>query len=535
METHDFKMQELHTPSAFEGALWAALGVRDAVTVLHSPPGCYFNQHNNALSNDWAMELYTSNLSYSSIMQGGEAQLEGLLETLAGRHPAGMFVVTAPATEVTQDDVEGVCAKLGYPNTVVVRPPMGGTCGQGKEAWFEGSLAIMDADTPKRPRSVNIIGPTFSTFNWRADVYELRRMLEAIGIEVNAVLTAGASVAELKSAPGAELNLCIYPFDCGVETARAMQERFGTPMLADVIPVGFENSAKWLEAVAAHFDIDASAFLKESVQNAVHFMRSTVVFNTTFELTTALSFENHNTYGVGIAEFFTKELGVGVPMAALSRPDAAKRLEGVCDEVLLSPTLDEKRNKYVETAPTVIFGNIYDKKVSADEGFKNFIFADIPTVAVLASENCPFMGFMGAKYLVQTLVNQTVVPLLLETKGEIAGPIATGVVEWSVEAEQVLQQVSHAVPYFIRAFAVKKMHTGSEELAQQRGTSVTVDMVREVSASFTPARFKAKFGSIFDAAQMEVAERSRSSKSVQTPVKEKSGKGFWSSLVGRGG
>ena len=33
-----FKLQELHTPSSFEGVLWALMGVEDARTILHSAP-----------------------------------------------------------------------------------------------------------------------------------------------------------------------------------------------------------------------------------------------------------------------------------------------------------------------------------------------------------------------------------------------------------------------------------------------------------------------------------------------------------------
>ncbi len=106
-----FRMQEIHTPSAFEGAIWAALGIKDARTVLHSPPGCYVNQHVNAMINDWYMEMYTSNLPYSSIMQGGEDRLETTLKKVASKKPEGIIVITSPPVEVAQDDVEGVAKK----------------------------------------------------------------------------------------------------------------------------------------------------------------------------------------------------------------------------------------------------------------------------------------------------------------------------------------------------------------------------------------------------------------------------------------
>ncbi len=503
IEQQQFKLQELHTPSSFEGVIWTLMGIEDARTILHSAPGYYFNVHNNTLQNEWPFELYTSRLNFSSIMKGGEEQLENVVRTVIKHEPTALFVVTAPVTEVNQDDAEGVCERIDYPNTLVVRPAIGDSCNEGRDAAFGELIKLMDSSVDKRPRSVNLIGPTLSMFNWRADVYELRRMLREIGIEVNAVLSAGAQFEEIRRAPAAELNLCMYPFDCGAEAARAMRDEFDIPFQADIVPIGFENSLRWLENVADHFAIDISGYLKECINNATHFIRSNLVFSATFELSTVLSFENHNTYAVGIAECLRKEAGVEVPLVCLSDERAAERVSASCGEVLISPTLDIKKEKFVECGPNLIFGNFYDQKVASEEGFGNFVVADIPNAGFLASENCPYMGLMGAKYLIQTVVNQTVTKLLIETKGEVAGAVSKGNAEWDVAADNALQQVSHAVPHFVRTFAVKKMHEGAEKIARERGTRVTVDIVREAAESFTPGRFKAKFAAIFDSAELE--------------------------------
>lgn len=498
-----FKLQELHTPSSFEGVVWALMGIEDARTIIHSAPGYYFNMHNNALMNDWPMELYTSHLKFSSVMKGGEEQLANVIDAIKELRPAALFVVTSPVTETSQDDAEGVCDRIGYPNTRVVRPAIGESCNQGKEAAFQALIDLMDGDAEKRPRSVNLIGPALCMFNWRADVYELKRMLSEIGIQVNAVLSAGATFAEIQNAPAAELNLCMYPFDYGVETAEVMEERFGVPYMADIVPIGFDNSLRWLEQIADHFDMDIKRYLASCVQNATHFIRSNLVFGTTFELSTALSFENHNTYALGIAEFFKKEVGIKVPLVSLSNPEAAERVAASCDEVLVSPTLDLKKERFVETGPNLIFGNFYDQKLASEEGIQNFVVADIPTAGYVASEVGPFMGLMGAKHLVQTAVNNTVTKLLIDTKGDVAGEVSAGGADWDVAAEQALQQISLAVPQFVRTFAVKKVYEASQKIARERGTRVTVDIVRDAAESFTPGRFHAKFAAIFDAAELD--------------------------------
>jgi len=494
----NFKMQELHTPSAFEGALWTCIGIKGADTIFHSPPGCYINQHVNALVNDWTCELYTTNLSYANIMQGAEDRMEATLAKIAAKNPGAILIVTAPTVEVTRDDVEGVVKKSGLKDTVIIHPPIGGSLVEGKETAFIKLLDLVDPNVEKTPRSVNIIGPTFSTFNWRADVYELTRMLAGIGVSVNCVYTAGATIEQIKQAARAELNLCIYPFDSGMGVAREMEKRFGIPYRADIIPIGFGNSAAWLESVADFFKIDAKAYLKASMANAFEFISSNMVFAVTFEMSAALSLENANTYAVGISEFLNKEVGLDIVMAALSNNEAAERVGKLCGDVMVNATIEQKRDKFVETGPMVIYGNFYDKKVSMDAGFKNFIFSDIPTIGYLSSENCPFMGFMGAKYLVESLVNEVYMGIFLETKGEMMGPISSGTVAWDIAAERAMIKVGEMIPHFVRATALKKLHQEAEKLAQERGTSVTLAVFREVSDKFTPTKFKAKFSQVFE-------------------------------------
>jgi chlorophyllide a reductase subunit Z len=353
---------------------------------------------------------------------------------------------------------------------------------------------------------VNIIGPTFSTFNWQADVFELKRMLSLIGVKVNAVMSAGATVAELKKAPQAALNLCIYPYDCGQKVAAEMQKRFDVPYLDDSIPIGFENSSAWLQKIGRLLNIDTAAAIKDEMTNAWEFVRSNMVFSVAFEMSAALSLENNNTHAVGISRFLKNEMGMDVVMCAVSSPAAGEKIREVCDTVMVSPTIDDKREQFVAKSPMVIFGNFYDKKVSMDEGFTNFIFADIPTIGYLNSENCPFMGFMGAKYLVQAIVNEVYMKIFLETKGEIAGPISYGDIPWDTAAQEAMMKVSEMIPHFIRATAMKKLQQVAEQMAKERNSSITLAIMQEVADKYTPTKFKAKFSSVFDGVEGSPAE-----------------------------
>jgi hypothetical protein len=107
------------------------------------------------------------------------------------------------------------------------------------------------------------------------------------------------------------------------------------------------------------------------------------------------------------------------------------------------------------------------------------------------------MGFMGAKHLTQSIGNEIYTKIFIETKGEMEGVISSGEVEWDLDAERALGKIAQLLPHFVRSIAIKKLHQVADEIAVERGTSVTLAILREVADKYTPTRFKAKFSTIF--------------------------------------
>ncbi len=495
----ELKMKEIHKPSAFEGALWTALGIKDARVIYHAPPGCYISQHMDALMHEYPFEMYTTSLSYANVMQGAENRLENvIIKTLArAPKPNMVVIVTSPSVEITGDDVEGVVAKVGEKNCIVIRPPIGGNLHHGREKAFLSLIDIMNPQVGKETRSVNLIGPTLDTFNWRADVFELRRMLSNIGIKVNAVLTGGSRVNDIIHAPRASLNLCVYPYDCGIEIARHMEQQFNIPFYANRVPIGFGESAAWLEEIANFFNIDARPYLKQETDMIFELIQSFMVLPITFECSVALSLDNNDTYAVGISHFLKKELGMELSMVAVGTEAAAQRVRHVCDTVLVEPTIDEKKEQFVEKGPMLIMGNFYDLKIAKELGFNNFLFADIPTLGYLATEASPYMGFQGVRNLIQQTGNQIYINFLLETKGGMDEAISLGEIPWDLDAREAFVKVASMIPHFIRATAMRKLQKKAEEIAVQNGTGITMDIIKTVTEQYTPTRFKTRFLSTF--------------------------------------
>ncbi len=495
------KLKEIHKPSSFEGAIWAAQGITDARVIYHAPPGCYLMQHMNTLCNEWHPELYSTLVSYAEVMQGTGEKLIALVKQVAAEKPKAIIIITAPVIEITGDDIQGAVAATGYQNIIFIRPPLGGTLAEGKERAFLALVDFMKPAQQKSPRTVNIIGPTYNTFNWRADVRELTRMLSEIGVRVNAVIATDCTVEQIAAAPTAALNVCVYPYDCGIEFAHQMAQRYGTPFSAAHIPIGFRESAAWLCDIADFFSLDAKTYCAREVKRGWDFISSLLVTNTFFETTAALLTDNCDTYSVGIGSFLARELGMNIGMAAVSTEAAAAAIARFCPTVLVNPSIDEKKNLLLETSPAIILGNYYDLKIATDLGFKNFLFADIPLIGYMFSETTPFMGFMGAQHLVQAIGNEIYTKIFIETKGELEGAISAGEIPWELEAERALGRIAELLPHFIRSIALKKIHQLADKTALQRKSAVTLEILREVVMQYTPTRFKAKYTTVFSTAQ----------------------------------
>jgi light-independent protochlorophyllide reductase B subunit len=496
-EAPKMKMKEIHKPSSFEGAVWVAQGIKDARMIFHAPPGCYMMQHMYALCNEWHPDFYSTSVSYGNVMQGTEAQLEKILKKVVAEDPKAIIIVTSPVIEITGDDVEGVAHKVGFDKTIIIRPPIGSSLAEGKEKAFLSLVELMDPKVERLEKTVNLIGPTYNTFNWRADVFELKRMLSALGVRVNTVFTADSTVGEIESAPCAHLNVCIYPYDCGIEMAKKMEECFAIPYLANHVPLGFRESAAWIEEIARFFKIDAKAYLKQEMEQGFDLVTSLLVSNTFFESSVALSTDNCDSYSVGISSFLKRELGMEICLATAAHDRAAEKMREVCSTVLVNPGIDEKKNLFLEKSPTIILGNFYDLKLSTDLGFKNFLFADIPLIGYIFSESTPFMGFMGAQHLIQSMGNEIYTKIFIESKGEMEGVISSGEVPWELDAERALGKIAQLTPHFIRSIAIKKIHQVADEIALERKSKVTLAILREVANKYTPTRFKAKYSTLF--------------------------------------
>ncbi|WP_026379579.1 nitrogenase iron-molybdenum cofactor biosynthesis protein NifE [Afifella pfennigii] len=222
---------------AFDGAKIALQPITDAVHLVHGPLACEGNAwdgRNVASSGPKTYRLgMTTDMSELDIVMGhGEKRLWGAIqEALARYRPPAIFVYETCVPAMIGDDIDAVCKhaseKLGTPCIPVHAPGFAGSKNLGNklagEALLEHVIGTVEPDRTG-PTDIAILGE----FNLSGELWQVKPLLEKLGIRVLASITGDARYREVASAHRARVTMvsCSAAF---INLARKMQERWGIP------------------------------------------------------------------------------------------------------------------------------------------------------------------------------------------------------------------------------------------------------------------------------------------------------------------
>lgn len=271
LDPKDRPLQETprHT-CALGGAFAAASAIAGVVPILHSGGGCgwanFFGfigaSGGGQIGDGGAMMTPCTTLLEKHVVFGGEERLRDQIKSTFELMNGDLFVtVSGCIPALIGDDVEGVVSEFKteeYPAIINVKSSgFNGTSYDGYELLLDAIVDQYLEEKPLQKGLVNILGiQPCQHIYWKGDLELIKKNLDALGLETNQIFGGRYGVEGVKNIPAAELNIVLNSWQ-GVETAKKLKEKFGTPYIVyPGLPIGPIETTRFLRTVAGHLDVN---------------------------------------------------------------------------------------------------------------------------------------------------------------------------------------------------------------------------------------------------------------------------------------
>ena len=243
------------------GTIKAIGNIKDSIILVHGPKGCVYHiNYILGMRGDKTSNVYSTCMDEKDVIFGAAEKLKSAIAELDHEfNPALIAALSCCASSIIGEDVESVVKEV-QTNAKVLGIDSGGFEGDYRSGYSETLRRLVEVlAEPPRTRdklSVNLIG----LLRAGPDLKELKRALALIGVRVNAVLTAGATVRQIEHIASARLNVVVCEAT-GKDAAEQLEKQFDMPYIIEELPIGHEATRQFLAHVASALgtsvDLDA--------------------------------------------------------------------------------------------------------------------------------------------------------------------------------------------------------------------------------------------------------------------------------------
>jgi light-independent protochlorophyllide reductase subunit B len=357
--------------------------------------------------------------------------------------------------------------------------------------------------------TVNLIGPSSLGFRCRDDVTEVTRLLNSMGVKVNAVAPLGASLADIAKLPEAQANLCLYP-EVGRAACDWLRREFGQPCI-DTVPIGVTATRRFVEQVAEAVGVDPSPVLSAQASRLPWYSRS---IDSNYLTGKRVFVFGDATHALAAARVATDELGFEVVgLGTYSREFArdvrdAAACYGV--EALITDDYLEVEQAVIASEPELVLGTQMERHIAKRLGVGCCVISAPFHVEDVPARYAPQMGYEGANVIFDSWVhplmmgleehllgmftedfefNESAAPSHLGKHGAASVAVAdatgqaqddsdTAPLNWAHDAEKELKKI----PFFVRGKARKN----TEQYASDQGlATITIETLYDAKAHYS--------------------------------------------------
>jgi 3,8-divinyl chlorophyllide a/chlorophyllide a reductase subunit Z len=483
-------IRDLSDTSGYWAAIWTMCVLPDVHVICDAPVGC-FNLVGTAVPDYTDAVPHIANLTPATITEqevGGKGTWATVKATYEGLRDSGVIdgkrviVVSTAESEMIGADHSALVGSLDpdvrfYYSNSLAEDEWAGRDRVLRWLWEQYGAAEARPSTPQ-PRAVNIIGPTYGCFNAPSDLEEIKRLITGAGGSINLVYPYEATLADTPRLADAAINVVLYR-----EFGAGLAQELGQPTLH--APFGMGDTTAFLRELGTLLGTgdQAEAFIQ-------HEKRTTLQAiwdlwrgpQSDWFATSSVGIVAGRSYADGLRRFLGDELGMPVAFVAGRPLDRSE------------PGNEQVRRQLHERAPMFVFGSMNEKIYLAEAGARmtNFIPAAFPIPIVRRAVGTPFMGYRGAVYLAQEIVNRLYEALWnflpvdsAYARGASAGPPATtpGNLPWQPAAKALLDQALDKLPFISRISSSRELQMQVERAAHERGVrEIDPELVEEALA-----------------------------------------------------
>ena len=490
-------IRDLSDTSGYWAAVWTMCVMPDVHVICDAPIGC-FNLVGTAVPDYTDSIPHIENLSPSVMTEqevGGSGTAGAVKRTIDGLRDMGrldgkhLIVVSTAESEMIGSDHSALVGQfhpgaLFYYSNSLSEDEWAGRDRVLRWLWEHyGKEAA--AGVQVEPGTVNIIGPTYGCFNAPSDLHEVIRLVEGAGGKINLVYPYRSQLADTPSLARAAVNVQLYR-----EFGYGLAADLGQPTL--VAPMGMNETTAFIRELGRLLGTEGQA-----ERFIVTEKRTTL--RPLWDLwcgpqgdwfgTLDVGIVAGRTHAEGLARLLGEELGMRISFV-VGRPRRPDEDDN-----------DAIRRRLHKRAPAVLFGSINEKIYLSEAGARatNFLPAGFPGAAVRRALGTPYMGYSGAVYVVQEIVNGlydalfNFLPVDKAYAAARGGPGAlpanvpqAGNMRWQPQARALLDAELEQLPFIPRISASRELQLKVETLAHSRGVAeVTPELVQEGLAANT--------------------------------------------------